>query len=129
LVDWPLLRQVAELTRTITVRKTGKTSHEVVYLITPLTAAEASPQRLLELVRGHWSIENSSHYVRDVTFGEDHSRLRSGQGPQIMAAFRNLAITLIHRQGSSQIAATRRHFASHPRLAFRLLLPRKSAQQ
>ena len=65
--------------------------------ITPLTPQEASPLRLLELVRGHWSIENSSHYVRDVTFGEDRSHLRSGQGPQIMAAFRNLAITLIHR--------------------------------
>lgn len=129
LADWPLIEQVAEVTRTVTVRKTGTTSQEVVYLITPLTPQEACPARLLELVRGHWGIENSSHYVRDVTFGEDRSRLRSGQGPQIMAAFRNLAITLIHRQGSSQIAATRRHFASHPRLAFRLLLPRRSAQQ
>lgn len=101
----------------------------MVYLITPLTAPQASPNRLLELVRGHWSIKNSSHYVRDVTFGEDRSRLRSGQGPQIMAAFRNLALTLIHRHGSSQIAAIRRHFASHPRLAFRLHLPKGSAQQ
>jgi predicted transposase YbfD/YdcC len=129
LVDWPLIEQVAELTRTVTIRKTGKTSQEVVYLITPLIPQEASPQRLLELVRGHWGIENSSHYVRDVTFGEDRSRLRSGHAPQILAAFRNLAITLIHRQGSSQIAATRRHFASHPLLAFRLLLPRRSPQQ
>ncbi len=129
LTDWPLIEQVAQVTRTVTVRKTGKISHEVVYLITPLTAGEASPQRLLELVRGHWSLENCSHYVRDVTFGEDRSRLRSGQAPQILATLRNLAITLIHRQGSSQIAATRRHFASHPRLAFCLLLPRRSAQQ
>jgi predicted transposase YbfD/YdcC len=99
------------------------------YLITALTPVQASPQRLLELVRGHWGIENSSRYVRDVTFGEDHSRLRSGHAPQIMAALRNLAITLIHRQGSSQIAATRRHFAAHPRRAFALLLPTRSAQQ
>lgn len=129
LADWPLLQQVAELTRTVTVRKTGETSHEVVYLITPLTPQEANPLRLLTLVRGHWSIENSSHYVRDVTFREDRSRLRSGYAPQILATLRNLAITLIHRQGSSQIAATRRHFASHPHLAFRLLLPTRSAQQ
>ncbi len=129
LADWPLIKQVAELTRTVTVRKTGKTSREVVYLITPLTPAEASPQRLLELVRGHWSIETSSHYVRDVTFGEDRSRFRSGHAPQIMAALRNLVITLLHRQGTSQIAATRRHFASHPRRAFDLLLPRRSSQQ
>jgi predicted transposase YbfD/YdcC len=123
LKDWPLVEQVAELTRTVTVRATGKTSQEVVYLLTSLTPAQASPQRLLALVRGHWSIENGSHYVRDVTFGEDRSRLRTGSAPHILAALRNLAITLIHRSGSSQIAATRRHFASHPRLAFDLLLP------
>jgi predicted transposase YbfD/YdcC len=129
LTDWPLIQQVAQLTRTVTVRKTGKTSVEVVHLITPLTPAEGSPQRLLHLVRGHWGIENASHYVRDVTFGEDRSRLRSGHAPQILATLRNLAITLIHRQGSSQIAATRRRFASHPREAFRLLLPSSLAQQ
>ena len=129
LSTWSHLAQVAELTRTVTVRRTGKMSQEIVYLITDLTPAQAAPERLLELVRGHWSIENASHYVRDVTFHEDRSALRSGHAPQIMAALRNLAITLIHRQGSSQIAATRRHFASHPRHAFRLLLPSRSAQQ
>ena len=129
LKDWPLVEQVAELTRTVTIRKTGKTSQEVVFLITPLTPAEADPQRLLALVRGHWSIENSSHYVRDVTLGEDRSRLRTGAAPQILAALRNLALTLIHRSGSSQIAQARRHFASHPRQAFALLLPRKVSQQ
>jgi predicted transposase YbfD/YdcC len=129
LKDWPFVEQVAELTRTVTVRKTGKTSQEVVYLITPLTPAEANPRRLLTLVRGHWSIENSSHYVRDVTFGEDRSRLRSGSAPQILAAFRNLALTLIHRSGASQIAATRRHFASYPHKAFAPLLPKRFSQQ
>src|SRR5438105_14432536 len=61
------------------------------------------------------SYQNRVHYVRDVSFGEDRSRLRSGSAPQLMAALRNLAITLIHRTGSSQIAASRRHFAAHPR--------------
>src|SRR3989440_4227271 len=76
------------------------------------------------------SYQNGLHYVRDVSFGEDRSRLRSGSAPQLMAALRNLAITLIHRNGSSQIAASRRHFASHPREAFSLLLPqRRSPQQ
>jgi predicted transposase YbfD/YdcC len=129
LTDWPLVEQVAELTRTVTLRKTGKTSQEVVYLITPLTPVEASPQRLLALVRGHWSIENSSHYVRDVTFQEDRSRLRSGHAPHILATLRNLVMTLLHRQGFSQIAAARRHFASHPRQAFDFLLPRRLSQQ
>ena len=99
---------MAQLTRTVTTKKTGKTSVEVVYIITTLSREQACPQRLLELVRGHWSIENGSHYVRDVTFLEDRSRLRTGNAPQILAALRNLAITLIHRQGSSRIASTRR---------------------
>jgi predicted transposase YbfD/YdcC len=127
--NWPLVSQVARLTRTVTVHKTGKTTQEVVYLITDLTPIQASPRRLLDLARGHWSIENRLHYVRDVSFGEDRSRLRTGSAPQIMAAMRNLAITLIHRSGSSQVAASRRHFAAHPREALALLLQRRPAQQ
>jgi predicted transposase YbfD/YdcC len=124
---WPFVAQVAQLTRSVT--KAGTTTTEVVYLITTLTPAKASPQRLLELNRGHWSIENGSHYVRDVTFGEDRSRLRTGHASQIMAAFRNLAITLIHRFGSSHIKATRRHFASCPQKALALLGFPKGGQQ
>jgi predicted transposase YbfD/YdcC len=125
--SWPFVAQVAQLTRTVT--KAGTTTTEVVYLITTLSPSKASPQRLLELNRGHWSIENRSHYVRDVSFGEDHSRLRSGNGPQILAALRNLVITLIHRSGSSHIAATRRHFASCPQEALALLSHKKAGQQ
>ena len=61
--------------------------------------------------------------MRDVTFGEDRSRLRTGHAPQILAALRNVALTLIHRTGSRQIAASRRTFAAHPDRAFALLLP------
>lgn len=116
---------MAELTRTVTVRRTGKTTREIVYLITTLSPAFASPQRLLSLVRGHWSIENSLHYVRDVTLGEDRSRLRTGNAPQVMAALRNLAVTLMHRCGQFHIASARRHFSYHPHEALDLLLPQK----
>jgi predicted transposase YbfD/YdcC len=112
--DWPGVAQVAQLIRTVTTRKTGETTTEIVYLITTLSALQATPERLLELVRGHWCIENRSHYVRDVTFEEDRSRLRTGNAPQVMAALRNLVITLIHRHGSSQIVSTRRSLSSHP---------------
>ncbi len=125
--SWPFVAQVAQLTRTVT--KAGKTTIEVVYLITTLTASKASPECLLDLNRGHWSIENRTHYVRDVTFGEDRSRLRTGNAPQILAALRNLAITLIHRFGSSHIRATRRHFASCPQQALALLGFPKGGQQ
>lgn len=124
---WPHLGQVAQLTRAVT--KAGVTTTEVVYLITTLTPAKATPQRLLDLTRGHWSIENRSHYVRDVTFGEDRSRLRSGHAPQILAALRNLAITLIHRSGSCHIRQTRRHFASCPHQALALLTSLTGGQQ
>jgi predicted transposase YbfD/YdcC len=117
--SWPFVSQVAQLTRTVT--KAGQITSEVVYLITTLSTSQANPERLLELNRGHWSIENRTHYVRDVTFGEDRSRLRTGNAPQILAALRNLAITLIHRSGSCHIGASRRHFASCPHEALVLL--------
>jgi predicted transposase YbfD/YdcC len=126
-LTWPSIAQVAQLTRTVTVRRTHTTTQEIVYLITTLSPMLASPSRFLTLVRGHWCIENSLHYVRDVTFGEDRSRLRTGNAPQVMAALRNLAITLLHRGGDFQIAAARRHFSYHPDEAFALLLPRKVA--
>jgi predicted transposase YbfD/YdcC len=110
-VTWPHIAQVAQLTHTVTVRRTNTTTQEIVYLITTLSPMLASPSRLLTLVRGHWCIENSLHYVRDVIFGEDRSRLRTGNAPQVMAALRNVAITLLHRGGDFQIAAARRHFS------------------
>jgi len=64
--EWPQVAQVAQVTRTVT--KHGSPSTEVVYLIATLSPQKASPLRLLDLVRGHWGIENRSHYVRDVSF-------------------------------------------------------------
>ena len=116
---WRHLQQVAELTRTVTCQ--GKTTQEVLSLITDLTPHQASPQRLLQVNRGHWHIENRLHYVRDVGFGEDRSRLRSGNAPQVLAAVRNLVITLIHRFGSPHIAVSRRYFAYHPEQALAFL--------
>jgi len=95
----------------------------IVYVIPSLTPRRADPARLLALIRRHWSVQ-SRHWVRDVTFGEDHSRLRTGSAPQIMAAFRNLAHTLIRRTGTTEIAAQRRAFAAHPASALRLLTPK-----
>lgn len=79
-------------------------SSETVYGVTSVPGKRASPQRLLELNRSHWSIENQSHYVRDVTFGEDLSRIRKGTGAQIMATFRNLAIAMLRLAGYKNMA-------------------------
>ena len=121
---FPGIAQIAQLTRT--VRTGATTRREIVYLITSLTPRQADPARLLALIRGHWSVE-SRHWLRDVTFGEDAARLRTGAAPQIMAAFRNLVITLIRRTGTTQIAAYRQHLRTHPAKALRLLVPKKHA--
>jgi predicted transposase YbfD/YdcC len=119
LARWPGIQQQARLIRT--VQHKDRVQEETIYLITSLPADLAGPERLLELIRGQWSIE-VRHWLRDVVFGEDGSCLRTGSGPQLMAAFRNLVISLIRRQGTRQITATRRHFAAHPREALRLLV-------
>lgn len=117
---WPALAQVGQLTRTVSTKE--KTTQETVYLIASLAPAAAPPTRVLALVRAYWSIENKRHYVRDVTFGEDRSRLRTGDAPQILACLRNLAITLLHRAGHSAMAEARRHFAAQPVTALALLV-------
>ena len=83
---WPGARQVCRIERTVTRR--GKLSREVAYAITSL-GPRSGPPVLLRLWRGHWRIENQLHYVRDVTFGEDASSVRTGAAPQVLAALRN----------------------------------------
>jgi len=113
---FPHARQVALIeryvTRTVRVRK-GKRSVRkqvksavAVFIITSLDAREAAPVHLAGYVRGQWTIENKVHYVRDVTYREDSSRVRTGPRPRIMATLRNLAIGLIRQVGHTKIAAT-----------------------
>ena len=86
----------------------------VVYAVTSLTFAQAGPARLADLIRGHWSIENGLHWVRDVTFAEDASQVRAGTGPQVMACLRNLAIGVLSRAGPVNLAAALRRHARDP---------------
>src|SRR5258708_6820076 len=72
---WPHLGQVFQLTPDVRYPKSSKTTHEVLYGLTSLSNALASPQCLLTLRRDHWAIENRLHYCRDVTFHEDACRL------------------------------------------------------
>lgn len=121
-VNFPHVGQVARVERIIEQSKSGKVRTEVVYLITSLSPEEAGPERLLALNRGHWEIENRVHWVRDVTFGEDHSQIRKGAGPRMMATLRNLALSLVrlYRQASG-IAEALRDLAAQPHLALGLL--------
>ena len=118
---WPGLEQVFAIEREVTHQKSGKSSQEVVYGCTSLTKQRASAAMLLKLVRGHWTIENKSHWVRDVTFDEDRSQVREGNIPQVMAALRNTVIGLMRKAGESNIAAACRRFAAQPRAALALI--------
>ncbi|MBA3488719.1 MAG: ISAs1 family transposase, partial [Longispora sp.] len=99
--------QVAQLRRTVT--KDGKKTIEVVYLITSADARTADPATLATWVRGHWHIENRLHWVRDVTYQEDKSLVRTGNAPRVMATLRSLAISLLRLDGHHNIAAANRH--------------------
>lgn len=84
---------------------------ETVYAITDLQVHQAEPAQLATVIRGHWSIENKVHWVRDVTYDEDRSQIRTGTGPQVMAALRNAAISVLRVAGVTNIAAANRHHA------------------
>lgn len=84
---------------------------ETVYAITNLHVHEAKPHQLAAWIRGHWSIENKIHWVRDVTYDEDRSQIRTGTGQQVMAALRNAAIGALRLAGVTKIAAANRHHA------------------
>jgi predicted transposase YbfD/YdcC len=118
---FPDVAQAFCLTRKAIVIKTGEIREETVHGFTDLTSTQASPSDMLTLVRGHWHIENKSHYVRDVTFDEDHSRVRCGNLPQLMASLRNVCIALMRVAMCRNIAATCREFAAKPRKALSLL--------
>lgn len=119
-IDFPGASQVAQLRRTVTAG--GTKTVEVVYLITSANCQSAPPRRLADWVQGHWGIENRLHWVRDVTFDEDRSQVRTGQAPRVMATCRNLAIGLLRITGWANIAAGLRHHARHPDHALKLVL-------
>jgi predicted transposase YbfD/YdcC len=109
--------QVAQLRRTVT--RNGKKTVEVVYLIT--SDRDADPAVLAAWVKGHWEIENRLHWVRDVTYQEDRSLVRTGNAPRVMASLRSLAISLLRLDGHANIAAANRHHARDPQRTLQLL--------
>ena len=115
-VEFAGAAQVAQVRRTVT--RKGKKTVEVVYLI---TSSDADPATLAAWVRGHWHIENKLHWVRDVTYQEDKSLVRTGNAPRVMATLRSLAISLLRLDGHDNIAAANRHHARDPQRTLKLL--------
>jgi len=85
-------------------------STETSYAVTSLAASQATPAQVAGWVRGHWGIE-ALHHIRDTTYGEDASQVRTGNGPQVMAALRNLTTAIHKLAGARNIAAACRHHA------------------
>jgi predicted transposase YbfD/YdcC len=112
--------QVAQIRRTVT--RAGRRSVEVVYIITSAQHRVAPPATLASWVRRHWGIENSLHWVRDVTFNEDRSQVRTASAPRVMATLRSTAISLLRLAGWTAIATALRHHARDPNRAITLLL-------
>ena len=109
--------QVAQVRRTVT--KKGKKTVEVVYLIT--SDRDADPATLAAWVHGHREIENRLHWVRDVTYQEDKSLVRTGNAARVMTSLRSLAISLLRLDGHASIAAANRHHARDPQRTLKLL--------
>ena len=84
-----------------------------VHAVTSLTHVQAGPARLADLLRGHWAIE-ALHHIRDVTYAEDASQVRSGNSPHVIATLRNLVIGVLSRAGPVNLAAALRHHARDP---------------
>jgi predicted transposase YbfD/YdcC len=119
-IGFPHARTALQITRR--TRRTGRRWHtETVYAVTDLTTRQASPAEFADALRAHWGIENRLHWIRDVTFTEDLSQIRTGNGPAVMATLRNLAISLHRLAGATNIAAASRHLGRHPNRVLPLL--------
>ena len=106
-LDFPRARQAIKITRWRKDTATGRTSRETAYAITSLTSAQATARDLARLVREHWSIE-AHHHIRDVTFGEDTSTSRTGNGPVNLATIRAAITAAIKDAGYLHVPEGRR---------------------
>ncbi|MFE6103916.1 ISAs1 family transposase [Streptomyces laurentii] len=108
-LDYPHARQALQVVRWRRDVGSGKLTIERIYLVTSLPPGAAAGAQLAAWIRGHWKIENQLHHVRDRTFREDASKIRTAQLPRTMAGLRNLAIGVHRQDGHTNIAAALRH--------------------
>lgn len=120
-LDWPNAVQVLRRTcRRVRVRS-GEVQEETHYAVTDLSRELAGPEQLEQFWRGHWTIENGLHHVRDETLQEDDNQSHLGSTPQALAALRNGVLSLLRDRGRSNIAEALRHFASDAHKALQLI--------
>jgi predicted transposase YbfD/YdcC len=116
---WPGIKAICRIER---IRETkDRCSREVIYAITSAPPEAFDASALLNASRDHWAIENREFHVRDVTFREDASRIRTGGAPEAMAVLRSSTLGLIRRTGQKPTAA-RPAYAARPKKAIELLM-------
>lgn len=120
-LSWPGVQQVLRRETERIELKTGEVTRAVTYGVTSLAVEDATVEQLAGLWRGHWTIENRRHYVRDVTLGEDACQMHVGAAPQALAAVRNGLISLLRRDGWRNIAAGLRHYSTSVTDALQLI--------
>jgi predicted transposase YbfD/YdcC len=119
-LNWPGVSQVFRLKRVRKIK--GVETVELIYGMTSLSRLKADAKALIGYIQSHWGIENRLHHIRDVTFGEDACRVRSGSAPQILAAIRNLTIPMLRQIHPNNIAAAIRFLTAKPYNAIRMVM-------
>ena len=126
-LNFPHVGQAFVIQRESTDKKSGKYSCETAYGITSRTPEQADAKRVLTTNRGHWSIENSCHYIIDWNYDEDRSRIRTGHGPENMTRLRRFAISIIKSKGVRSVAQKMRELTRNVRLVFDYLKMTKNS--
>jgi hypothetical protein len=128
---WPHLAQLILVERHRLQIRQGQVvaeERERIGFITSVGPERFAARGLLQLIRGHWRIENQLHWVRDVVFDEDRCQVRGGAGPEVLAGLRNVALRVLRQAGITAIAPALRTFAARPHEAIALVLAARSSR-
>ena len=109
-LNWPSVKQIYQIERHVTDKKSRKASCEISYGLTSCSQQKAQPEKLMKWIRGHWAIENGLHYRRDVTMKEDATRMKYPKMARVMSHFNNFIIAIMHKLGLDNLASARRQF-------------------
>jgi predicted transposase YbfD/YdcC len=126
-LDFPYVGQAFLIERDSIDKKTGEHSRDIAYGITSRNPAQANAQRVLHVNRGHWSIENSCHYIIDWNYDEDRSRIRTGHGPENITRLRRFAVGIIKSKAVTSVAQKMRELTGNVRLVFDYLRMTKNS--
>ena len=126
-LNFPHVQQAFLIQRQCTDKKTGDSSCEITYGITSRPPDQADAQKLLAINRGHWSIENSCHYILDWNYDENRCRIRTGYGPENITRLRRFAIGIIKSKKVRSVAQKMRQLMGNTRLIFDYLRMTKNS--